>query len=249
MEGFPIQGYDLLILVILVLAALFGAWKGMAWQIASLASLVVSYLVAVGLCGQVAPYISQHEPWNRFLAMLILFLATSLAIWLLFRLVAGFIDRVKLKEFDRQMGALFGLTKGVLFCLLITFFAVTLSEGSRQAVLNSHSGKFTARLIQRAGPAMPQEVRDSLGKYIDEFERKLDPNTPPESRLEEAVEIGREATETFDHLTGRDATETFDRLEERAADTLDNLEAKATDTLDNLEAKATATFDRLEPVR
>ena len=249
MENFPIQGYDLLMVVILVLATVFGAWKGMAWQIASLASLVVSYLVAVGFCGQVAPYISQHEPWNRFLAMLILFLATSLAIWLAFRLVAGFIDRVKLKEFDRQMGALFGLTKGVLFCLLITFFAVTLSEGSRQAVLNSHSGKFTARLIQRAGPAMPQEVRDSLGKYIDEFERKLDPNTPPESRLEEAVEIGREATETFDHLTGRDATETFDHLEGRAADTLDNLEARATETFDHLEAKATDAFDRLEPVR
>lgn len=189
MDSFPIQGYDLLMLVILVLATVFGAWKGMAWQIASLASLVVSYLVAMQFSPHVAPYISSHEPWNRFLAILILFLATSLAIWILFRMVADFIDRVKLKEFDRQMGALFGLAKGVLFCLLITFFAVTLSEGSRQAVLNSHSGKFTARLIQRAGPLMPEELRDSLGKYIDEFERKLDPATPADRTLEQAAEL------------------------------------------------------------
>jgi membrane protein required for colicin V production len=196
MESLPIQGYDLFMLVILVLATVFGAWKGMAWQIASLASLVVSYLVAMRFSGQLAPYISRSEPWNRFLAILILFLLTSLAIWILFRMVADIIDRVKLKEFDRQMGALFGLAKGVLFCLLITFFAVTLSEGTRQSVLNSHSGKFTARLLQRAGPIMPEEVRDVLGKYVDQFERKLDPDTPPEMpAAERARELLQRAEE------------------------------------------------------
>ena len=204
MESFPIQGYDLLMLVILVLATLFGAWRGMAWQIASLASLVVSYVVAMRFSGTVAPYISSSEPWNRFLAILILFLVTSLAIWIIFRMVAGAIDRVKLKEFDRQMGALFGLFKGIVFCLLITFFAVTLSEGSRQAVLNSHSGKFTARLLQKAGPAMPEEVRDKLGKYIDQFERKLDPKTPPEIPIPEPVAELLERAE--------------DRLEDRLTD-------------------------------
>ncbi len=178
MESFPIQGYDLLMLVILVLSTVFGAWKGMAWQIASLASLVVSYIVAMRFCGQLAPYISSNEPWNRFLAILILFLLTSMAIWILFRMVSGIIDRVKLKEFDHQMGALFGLAKGILFCLLITFFAVTLWEGSRQAVLDSYSGEFAARLVERAGPAMPDEVREKLGRYIEDFEQKLEPDEP-----------------------------------------------------------------------
>ncbi len=197
MEGLPIQGYDLLMLVILVMAGVFGAWKGLAWQVASIASLVVSCIVAIRFSAPVAPYLYGQEPWNRFLAMLILFLATSLAIWVLFRLVAGFIDRVKLKEFDRQMGALFGVGKGVLFCLVITFFAVTLAEGSRQAVLNSHSGKFTAKLLQKATPVMPEEVRDALGKYIDEFERKLDPNTPPDVPLEELPKLGRNPEATL----------------------------------------------------
>ena len=204
MESFPIQGYDLLMLVILVLATMFGAWRGMAWQIASLASLVVCYVVSLLFSGYLAPYISSSEPWNRFLAILILFLVTSLAIWIIFRMVAGAIDRVKLKEFDRQMGALFGLFKGIVFCLLITFFAVTLSEGSRQAVLNSHSGKFTARALQKAGPVMPEEVREKLGKYIDQFERKLDPNTPPDSPIPEAVDELLERAE--------------DRLEDRLMD-------------------------------
>ncbi len=190
MENFPIQGYDLLMVVVLVLTTVLGAWRGMAWQIASIASVVVSAIVAMRFSGHLAPRLSETEPWNRFLAMLILFAATSLVIWLAFRMVAEFIDRVHLKEFDRQMGALFGLAKGLVFCLVLTFFAVTLSEGSRQAVLKSHAGKASARLIQRATPAMPDEVRDALGKYIDEFERKLDPATPANDPLGDLPALG-----------------------------------------------------------
>src|SRR3972149_1242062 len=122
-----IQTYDIVMLVVLVAAAVLGAWKGMVWQIASLASLVFSAWVAIHFSASLAPYFSAKEQWNRFLAMLVLYIVTSLAIWLLFRMVSGIIDRVKLREFDRQMGALFGLAKGALLCLVITFFAVTLS--------------------------------------------------------------------------------------------------------------------------
>jgi len=190
MESGPIQFYDIVMLVLLLGATAFGAWKGMAWQIASLASLVVSAGVAVRFGGPLAPMFGQSEPWNRFVAMLVLYLATSLAIWVLFRFVAGMIDRVQLREFDRQIGALFGLAKGVLLCLVVTFFAVTLSESARQAVLHSYSGGYVARLIQRATPVLPTEVRDVLGKYIDELDRQLDPNTPPEPK-------------TFDRLAGK----------------------------------------------
>ena len=48
MDGFPIQPYDILMVVVLVTAAIFGAWKGMAWQLASLGSVVLSCMVAVG---------------------------------------------------------------------------------------------------------------------------------------------------------------------------------------------------------
>jgi membrane protein required for colicin V production len=107
--------------------------------------------------------------------MLILYVLTSLAIWLAFRVVAGLIDRVRLREFDHQMGAFVGLAKGVLLCLVITFFAVTLSETARQTVLRSRSGYYIALFIRRAGPVLPAEIRDVLGKYIDELDRRLAP--------------------------------------------------------------------------
>jgi len=183
-EGFPIQPYDLLMLALLVVAAVFGAWKGMAWQIASICSLALSYTVAVRFSGLLAPYFSAHQPWNRVLAMLVLFLASSMAVWIVFRLVAGVIDRVRLKEFDRQMGALLGLAKGAILCLVVTFFAVTLSESTRQLVLNSRSGYYTAMLIQRGTPMMPDDIRDVLGKYIEQLDRRLNPTTTAEATPE-----------------------------------------------------------------
>jgi membrane protein required for colicin V production len=170
--------YDIAMLVVIAGATLFGVWKGMAWQVASLASVILSGMVAVQGSGPVAPYISAEAPWNRCLAMLVLYVVTAAAIWIVFRMVSKAIDRVQLKEFDRQLGAIFGLAKGVLYCLIITFFAVTLSEQSRQAVLKSRSGDFIARGIQRANPILPEEVRAWLGKYIDELDKDL--HAPPQ---------------------------------------------------------------------
>ncbi len=174
MENLIIQPYDILMLAVLVGLAVLGAWKGVAWQIAALSSLVVSWIVAVRFGTTLAPLVSDNEPWNKFIAMLLLYLGTSLASWSFFRLAKGMIDRVQLKDFDRQMGALFGLVKGVLWCLLITFFAVTLSETSRQWVLQSKSGYYTALLIQHGTPILPEDVRNLLGKYIKQLDEGLE---------------------------------------------------------------------------
>ncbi len=173
------QPYDLAMLAVLALATVFGAWKGMAWQVASLSSLIASYFVALRFSGPLAPYLSQRVPLNRFLAMLVLYLATSLLIWLGFRIVSNAISRVQLKEFDRQIGGLFGAAKGVLLCIAITFFAVSLSEPAREMVLKSRSGYYIAVLIDRANPVMPREIHDVLRPYFHTLEKRLDPRTLP----------------------------------------------------------------------
>ncbi|HEX4147745.1 MAG TPA: CvpA family protein [Pirellulales bacterium] len=173
------QPYDIAMLAVLVVATLFGAYKGVAWQVASLASLVASYLVAVRFSDALAPYLSEQAPWNKFLAMLVLYLATSLAIWIAFRAVSRFIDRLKLREFDRQIGGLMGAAKGVVWCVAITFFAVTLSPTARDAVLRSRSGQYIATLIRQAKPIMPSELNQAVGPYLDQLKGELESPPPP----------------------------------------------------------------------
>ena len=72
--------YDILMLAVLIGTIAWGAYKGFAWQIASLASIAVSYMVAIRFRGPVADIIGGQPPWNTFLAMLVLYIGSSLAI-------------------------------------------------------------------------------------------------------------------------------------------------------------------------
>jgi membrane protein required for colicin V production len=149
----------------------------MAWQLASLASVFLSGVVAIAGCAALTPYFNVREPWDRVFAMLLLYVATAAVIWIGFRCVSKLIVRIHMKDFDRQLGGMFGLAKGVLYCILITFFAVTLSESARQVILTSRSGDFIARAIHHANPILPADVRAVVGKYINELDERL--HAPP----------------------------------------------------------------------
>jgi membrane protein required for colicin V production len=186
--------YDILMLVVLGGATIFGAWKGMAWQLASLASLVLSYIVCLKFSASLAPVFGANAPWNRFIAMLVLYLATGAAVWLAFRLVAGLLDRIKLRDFDHQIGAIFGFVKGVLLCLAITFFALALSSTMREQILHSKSGRAMAVLLDKADAVMPPELHEVIGPYLQKLEDGLNPNSP--HNAEEDHHAAAEPSET-----------------------------------------------------
>ena len=174
------QGYDLFMIIILAAAVIWGAWKGLAWQVASLASVVLSYIAAMMFRQPVANFLSQQvelvPPLDTGLAMLILFLGTSLIVWVGFNLVSESIQKLKLKEFDRQVGALLGLAKGVLLCTVITLLAVTIvSDQQRQQIYNSHSGYYISVLLQKVQPILPPEVQSRIRPYEENLEKNVVP--------------------------------------------------------------------------
>ncbi|MFW6171198.1 MAG: CvpA family protein, partial [Planctomycetota bacterium] len=109
-----IETYDMVMLAVLVIATAIGAWKGLVWQVASLVSILASYWVGYAFHDACAAYIPLGSPWNVPVAMLGLFVLTLLVIWMVFHWLAAFIERLKLKTFDRQLGALLGFVKGLV---------------------------------------------------------------------------------------------------------------------------------------
>lgn len=174
------QGYDLFMLVVLVTAVIWGYWKGLAWQVASIVSLSLSYYVAFHFRNEMAAILNRNfaqitPPLDVFLAMLLLFLATAFVVWIGFNLVSEGIEKVKLKDFDHQIGGLLGAAKGAMLCALITLFGVTLlSEPQKQMICNSRSGYYIAVLLDRANPLMPTEVHDVLAPYIKRLDEELE---------------------------------------------------------------------------
>lgn len=175
-----IEGYDLVMLGILAVTALLGYFKGMVWQLAWIAGIVASSFVSLKYGTVAAPYFGQQEPWNRFAAMLALYAGTSLVVWLVFRLVSGVINAIHLSAFDHQLGLLFGLAKGALLCVVVTFFAVMLAPAYRQQIVSSRSGRIVAQVIVQADTYLPKELQSTVDPFVKQFEQQFQqPGTAP----------------------------------------------------------------------
>lgn len=169
-----IESYDIVMIGLLATAGLLGYFKGIIWQIAWIAGICLSSYVALRFSGQLAPLTGQQAPWDRLLAMLCLYVATSLAVWIGFRVVSSAIDAVHLGAFDHQLGLIFGLAKGVLICVVITFFTVTMVPGYRSQITSSHSGQIVARLIGEADRYLPPDVHETINPFLQQFQEQFD---------------------------------------------------------------------------
>ena len=198
------EAYDIIMLIVLLTTTFIGFRKGLAWQVASVAAIVVSYIVAIQFRDVVAEKINTAPPWNTFLAMLILYVGTSFVIWIIFQMVRGGIDRAKLEGFDQQLGALLGLGKGILLCVIITFFAVTLlGDAQRQKIIQSRSGHYIAQLIDQADTVMPEELHDFLNPYLQRLDEGLEGSgqTPDGfDRIQQGVEDGLDRIEDLQRV-------------------------------------------------
>ena len=166
--------YDVAMIIVFLGAIWFGYVKGLAWQVASVAAIVLSYFVAVTFPDYITPYISAEAPFNRFAAMLILFIGTSLIVWTLFASLSKSLKKMELKGFDRQAGALVGAVKGALLCMVITMFSVALlGDSARNAIWNSKSGYYVVQGIDHLPNVLPTELASYIHTYVENFQQKI----------------------------------------------------------------------------
>ena len=163
--------YDLVILAVLAYATIRGAAKGIVWQLAVIASLVLCFVFAESMSLAIAPLIKVAPPLNRWIAMLLLYIGFSFVCFAVARSLKQGIERAKFEEYDRHLGAMFGFVKGVVFALFLTFFGVTLSQNLREQVMHSYSGYAAALVMDRLHPVMPDELHDVLEPYIHQLDR------------------------------------------------------------------------------
>lgn len=179
--------YDIAMIIVFLGAIWFGYWKGLAWQIASVAAIFLSYFVAVTFPDTITSYISLEAPFNRFAAMLILFIGTSLLVWTLFASISSSLKKMELKGFDRQAGAIVGALKGAMLCMVITIFAFSLlGDKARDAIHSSKSGYYVVHGIDQLPSILPTDVYDVVHKYVENFRsgiRDENGNLPPRNPI------------------------------------------------------------------
>jgi membrane protein required for colicin V production len=157
--------YDFAVLGVLVFCMARGASRGLVFQLATIAGIVLCLMFAETFSGIVGPHISLKPPLNEWVTMFGAYLFFSFIAFGAARMLTKGIEGAGLKEYNSHLGAVFGLAKGVVVCLVATFFLATL-DATHNVIANSKSGYYAAITMQKIHPIMPEKLHDALNRYI-----------------------------------------------------------------------------------
>ncbi|MBL1432658.1 MAG: CvpA family protein [Gammaproteobacteria bacterium] len=116
---------DYIIIAVIVVSTVISLVRGFVQQVISL----VSWLLAFGLALRFGPNLSLHltqyitlEPARQALAFFLIFIAVVLTGAIIGFIASKLISVVHLSLGDRLLGLIFGVARGVIIVLTITFF-------------------------------------------------------------------------------------------------------------------------------
>ncbi len=187
MMSLSFNPFDIFILATLVLTTFLGGLRGLISQASAIISWLLSAYVASHYYQPVAALFKASPSLQIPAAIIITFIATFILLKIATRFVKNVATMAGLKEFDRQMGALLGLCKGFIFCLLGTFFLVVASESTLKVIEESKSGTFFASILAEINRHMPQS--DLILRYQTNVESLLasKQTTDAEERLGDEI--------------------------------------------------------------
>jgi len=159
--------YDVLAIAILAFTTIRGAMKGVIWQIAAIAGLVLCFVFSESISAAAGPYIKLDPPLNNWVVMIGAYLVFSLASFSIARLLTEWLEKIQFGDFNRHLGAIFGFVKGAIMVLVLTFFSVTVSERMHEVLQHSRTGHLAALTMYHLHPIMPKELHETLARYIN----------------------------------------------------------------------------------
>lgn len=173
--------YDGVMALIVVYTVVHGFWRGAAWQIAPIVSLVAGYMIAMPMSVTAAHWFGQ-PPLNRLFALVTIYILVSLTVYLFFRSFREGVEKAQLTEFDRHLGAILGGLKGVIVTLSATCIMLIYIPPSREIILKSESSSIASKLISTIYPVLPHAMHVLLEPYLHKLgdHLQIDLNDPHE---------------------------------------------------------------------
>lgn len=152
---------DGLLLAVLLLSVLLGAWRGLVYEVLSVASWVAAFVLAQAYADEVAlmlPLDSLSPPLQLAAGFLVVFIAVAFAGGLLAWLVKKLVASVGLRPVDRILGSAFGLARGVV--MLLAFAVVVSMSPMRDAQWwqASAGGDVLVATLHALKPLLPEPV-------------------------------------------------------------------------------------------
>ncbi len=156
-----LHGLDLAMAALLVLSVLIGLWRGLVFELMSLAGWLVAYVVAVAFSGRVGPFLPMGEPGsalNHAAALVVTFLAALLLWSLLARLLRMAIAATPLTVPDRLLGAAFGFVRGLVLLLVVVTVMRLTPTAESPWWKQSRGVQWVGVVIEGLRPHLPEDI-------------------------------------------------------------------------------------------
>lgn len=157
----PIGAFDWILLALAVASLLIGAWRGLVFEVLSLLSWIVAFVLAQWFAGAAAGWLPMGDASEsvRYAAGFVLvFLAAIFACHLVAALIKRLVEAVGLRPVDRVLGALFGAVRACVLVLVLGVVAQLTPLGSAEWWRQSISGPLISSAVQGLRPALPHEI-------------------------------------------------------------------------------------------
>lgn len=163
---------DLALIVIVAISMAIGLWRGLVFEVLSLAGWVVAYLGASALAPWMAELLPAERlgaPLTHLLSVLLGFVVILIVWGLCARLLKHLIQASPLSPLDRLGGGCFGVLRAVLIGLLLVLVVSHTRFASTETWRASRAVPALAALLQSLQPLLPE----ALGRLV-----KLPESTP-----------------------------------------------------------------------
>lgn len=160
---------DLLVVVVLLLNGLIGAFRGFVWQVFRIGSLILAFVFGSRFGSPFSAWLGRFLDWDQsartVLAYVLIILATYAVMLVLGHLLRSVLERASLGSADRSLGFVLGGLKGaaivvVIFQILLMVHDYLPEDVQHQLTGNKESGVAHSRAFALHTKWMADSLRD-----------------------------------------------------------------------------------------
>jgi membrane protein required for colicin V production len=143
--------FDIFVSVVLCISLIFSLMKGFVREIFSLLAYVGGYLMAVKYQNTLAQILIESipsKPIAKLAAFATIYIVTAIIIFLIGKIAKGILlSGTDLSIFDRLLGGVVGLARGVVIMVAITFPLKFFPEVSKKITEDSYTAPYLAKAL------------------------------------------------------------------------------------------------------
>lgn len=152
--------WDMVFVLVIAVSALMGLWRGLLFEVASLASVIVAFFGAqwaAHIVQQMLPAtgVLAHPQMSWLLAFLLVFLGISVTGTLLSNLVRKWLRKAGLGGLDRLLGMFFGVARALVLLWVVTVVVVATPLRDSASWQQSVSAPLLQISLQTLTPLLP----------------------------------------------------------------------------------------------